>query len=270
MSDRRVLRLFRQWLCAGVLAEGVLAEGVLAEGVLAEGASCETATRTPQGGVASPLLANIYRRVFDRAWVARGTTKGQAEHAQRRPAATLGELGLSRHRDKSTEERLVAHETAHQVGLTSNVTIMHGTIERPEHLARHLLATRDLQRRTGGFTEFVPLPFVHMAAPLYLTRRSRRGPTFREVLLMHAVGRIAYHGLIDNIQASWVKVGVDGVRQLLQAGVNDLGGTLMEENISRAAGASHGQGLDPADFEALVAPLARPLRQRATLHQRVT
>ena len=96
---------------------------------------------------------------------------------------------------------------------------------------------------TGGFTEFVPLPFVHMAAPIYLQRKARRGPTFREVVLMHAVGRIAYHGSIDNIQASWVKLGAAGARQLLQAGVNDLGGTLMDENISRAAGASHGQGM---------------------------
>ncbi len=169
----------------------------------------------------------------------------------------------------TTEEWLFAHETAHRAGLRSNVTIMHGTVEGPVHWARHLVRTRELQRRTGGFTEFVPLPFVHMAAPLYLQRRSRRGPTFREVLLMHAVGRIAYRGLIDNVQASWVKVGTDGVRQLLQAGVNDLGGTLMEENISRAAGASHGQGLEREDFEKLVAPLGRPLRQRTTLYQPV-
>ena len=129
------------------------------------------------------------------------------------------------------------------------------------------MRTRELQRRTEGFTEFVPLPFVHMAAPIYLQRRSRRGPTFRETVLMHAVGRIAYHGLIDNIQASWVKIGADGSRQLLQAGVNDLGGTLMDENISRAAGAAHGQGMEPADFAALVAPLDRSLAQRTTLYQ---
>ncbi|MDA8292651.1 MAG: 5-amino-6-(D-ribitylamino)uracil--L-tyrosine 4-hydroxyphenyl transferase CofH [Actinomycetota bacterium] len=170
----------------------------------------------------------------------------------------------------TTEDWLFAHETAHRAGLRSNVTIMHGTVEGPVHWARHLVRTRELQRRTGGFTEFVPLPFVHMASPIYLQRRARRGPTFREVLLMHAVGRIAYRGLIDNVQASWVKVGRDGVRQLLQAGVNDLGGTLMEENISRAAGASHGQGLEPEDFATLVAPLGRPLRQRTTLYQAVT
>ena len=143
----------------------------------------------------------------------------------------------------NTEEWLEAHRTAHAVGLRSNVTIMFGAIERPVSWARHLLRTRALQRETGGFTEFVPLPFVHMAAPMYLQHRSRRGPTFRETLLMHAVGRIAYRGTIDNVQVSWVKLGTDGARQCLEAGANDLGGTLMDENISRAAGASHGQGM---------------------------
>jgi FO synthase len=166
----------------------------------------------------------------------------------------------------NTEEWLFAHETAHGVGLRSNVTIMFGSVEQPLHWARHLVRTRELQRRTGGFTEFVPLPFVHMASPIYLQRRARRGPTFRETVLMHAVGRIAYRGLIDNVQASWVKIGVDGVRQLLRAGVNDLGGTLMNENISRAAGAEHGQGMEPSDFAAVVAPLGRRLSQRSTVY----
>ena len=133
----------------------------------------------------------------------------------------------------TTDEWLEAHRAAHSVGLNSNITIMFGAIEQPLHWARHLVRTRDLQKQTGGFTEFVPLPFVHMAAPIYLQRKSRRGPTFRETVLMHAVGRIAYHGWIDNIQVSWVKMGQAGVRQMLQAGVNDLGGTLMDENISR-------------------------------------
>ena len=168
-----------------------------------------------------------------------------------------------------TDEWLDAHRTAHSVGLRSNITIMFGSIEQPRSWARHLVRTRALQEETGGFTEFVPLPFVHMAAPIYLQRKARRGPTFRESVLMHAVGRIAYRGSIDNVQASWVKLGFGGARQLLQAGVNDLGGTLMDENISRAAGASHGQMAEEADFRALVEPLGRTLEQRTTLYGRV-
>ncbi len=166
----------------------------------------------------------------------------------------------------TTSEWLYAHETAHGVGLRSNVTIMFGSIEQPVHWARHIVRTRDLQKRTGGFTEFVPLPFVHMASPIYLKRRARRGPTWRETVLMHAVGRIGYHGHIDNIQASWVKLGVRGAQQLLLAGVNDLGGTLMDENISRAAGAAHGQGITPEDFRAVVEPIGRTLQERTTLY----
>jgi FO synthase len=169
----------------------------------------------------------------------------------------------------STSEWLEAHEIAHSVGLRSNVTIMFGSIEEPVHWARHIVRTRDLQKRTGGFVEFVPLPFVHMASPIYLKRAARRGPTWREVVLMHAVGRIGYHGSIDNVQASWVKLGVVGAQQLLQAGVNDLGGTLMDENISRAAGAAHGQGMDLDGFTAIVGPLGRTLRQRTTGYERV-
>ena len=169
-----------------------------------------------------------------------------------------------------TEEWLEAHRTAHRVGLRSNVTIMHGTVERPVHVARHLVRTRDLQKETGGFTEFVPLPFVHMATPIFIQGRARRGPTFREVLLMHAVGRIAYRGWIDNVQVSWVKCGIAGARQILQAGANDLGGTLMDENISRAAGAGHGQELDEAEFRQIVEPIGRTLHQRTTLYGRTT
>ena len=169
----------------------------------------------------------------------------------------------------NTEEWLEAHRTAHGVGLRSNITIMFGSVERPVHWANHIVRTRDLQIETGGFTEFVPLPFVHMATPLYLQHRARRGPTFRETLLMHAVPRIAYDGLIDNIQTSWVKLGAAGARQALQSGANDLGGTLMDENISRAAGADHGQGMEPADFAALVEPLGRIIEQRTTLYGRL-
>jgi FO synthase len=171
----------------------------------------------------------------------------------------------------STDEWLDAHRTAHSVGLRSNVTIMFGSIEQPRSWARHLVVTRDLQKETGGFTEFVPLPFVHMAAPIYLQGQARRGPTFREALLMHAVGRIAYADLIPNIQLSWVKVGVTGARQLLRSGCNDLGGTLLDENISRAAGATHGQAMDEAGFRSVVdgLPGPRPLEQRTTLYGRV-
>jgi FO synthase len=168
----------------------------------------------------------------------------------------------------NTEQWLEAHRTAHSVGLRSNITIMFGAVEQPRSWARHLMVTRDLQRETGGFTEFVPLPFVHMATPIYLQKRSRRGPTFREVLLMHAIARIAYRGDIDNIQVSWVKVGVEGARQILNAGANDVGGTLIDENISRAAGASHGQRMGVEDLAELVAPLGRPLVQRTTLYGR--
>jgi FO synthase len=165
-----------------------------------------------------------------------------------------------------TDEWLEAHRTAHAAGLRSNITIMFGSVEQPVHWARHLLRTRDLQQQTGGFTEFVPLPFVHMAAPVYLKRGARRGPTWRESVLMHAVGRIAYHGLVDNIQASWVKLGHDGARQLLAAGVNDLGGTLMDENISRAAGATHGQLVTPEELRELAASAGRTAVQRTTLY----
>ena len=167
----------------------------------------------------------------------------------------------------NTEEWLEAHRLAHQVGLSSNVTIMFGAVENPIHWARHMVRTRELQKETGGFTEFVTLPFVHMASPIYLRRKARRGPTYRETLLMHAVARLAYHGWIDNIQASWPKIGLDGVSQLLHAGVNDLGGTLIDENISRAAGAAHGTALTPDDFRAAIEPLGRTLRQRNTQYE---
>ena len=164
----------------------------------------------------------------------------------------------------NTEEWLECHRVAHQAGLRSNITIMFGSVEHPVSWAKHIVRTRELQKETGGFTEFVGLPFVHMASPIYLQHKSRRGPTFRETVLMHAIARIAYHGLIDNIQVSWTKIGHAGATQLLQAGCNDLGGTLMNENISRAAGASHGQEMTEGSFREIVEPLGRTLRQRST------
>ena len=126
---------------------------------------------------------------------------------------------------------------------------MFGHVDGPRNWARHLLAARELQQRTGGFTEFVPLPFVHMEAPIYLKGGARRGPTFGEMLLMHAVGRIALHPWFENVQVSWVKAGPQGLVEALNAGVNDLGGTLMNESISRAAGAEFGQELSPEEIE---------------------
>jgi FO synthase len=163
---------------------------------------------------------------------------------------------------------------AHRVGLHSNVTMMFGAVEEPVHWARHLVRTRELQIESlaagrVGFTEFVGLPFVHMASPIYLQRRARRGPTFRENLLVHAVARLAYGELIPNIQASWVKIGLAGVAQMMSAGCNDLGGTLINENISRAAGASHGQEMTPERFAAFAASIGRPIEQRTTSYGRV-
>ena len=169
----------------------------------------------------------------------------------------------------NTEEWLECHRAAHRIGLRSNITIMFGSVESPRNWARHMIVTRALQEETGGFTEFVGLPFVHMASPIYLQRKARRGPTFRETVLMHAIARIVYHGLIDNVQLSWTKIGVDGARQLLRSGCNDLGGTLMDENISRAAGANHGQKMSEESFASLVSPLDRRLVQRSTLYDSV-
>jgi FO synthase len=166
----------------------------------------------------------------------------------------------------TTAQWLEVHETAHALGLRSNNTIMFGHVDGPAAWARHLVGVRELQQRTGGFTEFVPLPFVHMEAPLYLRGRARRGPTFGEVLLMHAVGRLALHPWITNVQVSWVKAGPAGVVEALRAGVNDLGGTLMNESISRAAGAGWGQELAPERMESLIRAAGRVPRQRTTLY----
>jgi len=166
----------------------------------------------------------------------------------------------------TTEQWLAVHDAAHRVGLRSNVTLMFGHVDSPRSWARHLLRAREQQRRSGGFTELVPLPFVPMEAPIYLQGRARRGPTFRETLLVHAVARLALHPEITNVQASWVKLGPDGTRQALAAGVNDLGGTLMNESISRSAGAAFGQELAPERMEDLIRSAGRVPRQRTTLY----
>jgi FO synthase len=166
-----------------------------------------------------------------------------------------------------TAEWLEVMAAAHGVGLRSTVTIMYGHVEGYRHWARHLLRVRALQQKTGGFTEFVPLPFVPMEAPISLKGRSRFGPTFREAVLMHAVARLALHPVIPNIQASWVKLGPDGAAVCLEAGCNDLGGTLMNESISRAAGASFGQEMPPEAMEALIRSVGRTPRQRTTLYR---
>jgi FO synthase len=169
----------------------------------------------------------------------------------------------------TTSAWLSVIETAHGVGLRTTATIMFGHVERPRHWARHLLHIRNLQSRTGGFTEFVPLPFVHMQAPMNLMGACRIGPTWRETLLMHAVARLVLGPVLDNIQASWVKLGPDGVRACLDAGVNDLGGTLMNESISRAAGTEHGQEFPPMAMEALIRAAGRAPAQRTTLYRTV-
>ena len=165
-----------------------------------------------------------------------------------------------------TAEWLAVMEAAHRAGLRSTVTVMYGHVERPHHWARHLLRIRALQEKTRGFTEFVPLPFVPMEAPIYLKGRARPGPTWREAVLMHAVGRLVLHPLIANVQTSWVKMGSAGVLRCLDAGANDLGGTLMNESITRAAGAVNGEEMPPEAMEGLIRSLGRVPRQRTTLY----
>jgi FO synthase len=166
----------------------------------------------------------------------------------------------------STAQWFAVMEAAHAVGLRSTATIMFGHIDGPRNWARHLNRIRAHQQLTGGFTEFVPLPFVAHEAPIFLKGMARRGPTFREALLMHAVGRLALHPLIPHIQTSWVKMGREGARICLQSGADDLGGTLMNESITRAAGAAHGQEFAPAAIEAYIAAMGREPCQRTTLY----
>ncbi|MGR8919600.1 MAG: 5-amino-6-(D-ribitylamino)uracil--L-tyrosine 4-hydroxyphenyl transferase CofH [Gammaproteobacteria bacterium] len=169
----------------------------------------------------------------------------------------------------NTAQWLEVMRAAHRVGFRTTATIMYGHVDRTIHWARHLRRVRDLQIETGGFTEFVPLPFVHMEAPLYLKGRARRGPTFREAVLMHAVARIALHPHVPNIQTSWVKMGHEGVVACLNAGANDLGGTLMNESITRAAGAAHGQETSPEQMLDMIAAAGRTPRQRTTAYGEV-
>jgi FO synthase len=165
-----------------------------------------------------------------------------------------------------SDEWLEVIGAAHAVGLPTTATIMFGHVEGPIHWARHLQRLRSLQARTAGITEFVPLGYVHMEAPLWRKGRTRSGPTFREAVLMHAVSRLMFHPLIRNIQTSWVKMGPKGAALCLDAGANDLGGTLMNESITRAAGGAHGQELDASQLQALACSIGRPTRQRTTLY----
>jgi FO synthase len=168
-----------------------------------------------------------------------------------------------------TRQWLTIVATAHRVGLHTTSTIMFGHLEGIEHWVRHLFAIRRLQEQTGGITEFVPLPYVHMEAPMHRRGLSRPGPTYRETLLMHAVARLVLHPVITNIQVSWVKLGEAGVADCLRAGANDMGGTLMNESISRAAGASHGQEMAPEAMIGLMNSIGRRPRQRSTLYGEV-
>ena len=169
-----------------------------------------------------------------------------------------------------TDEWLHVMEEAHKIGFRTTATIMYGHMEQPKHWARHLMRIKALQERTGGFTEFVPLPFVHMEAPIYWKGKARQGPTFREAVLMHAVARLVLYPAINSIQVSWVKMGKDGVQTCLQAGCNDMGGTLMNESITRAAGGEFGQELPPDQMEALINEIGRIPSQRTTLYRPVS
>ncbi len=170
----------------------------------------------------------------------------------------------------NTQQWLDVQRAAHKVGLRTTSTIMYGHVETSRSWAKHLLALRDLQAETGGFTEFVPLPFVHMEAPMYRLGMARKGPTFREAVIMHAIARLSLHPLIPNIQTSWVKMGPAGAAICLQSGANDLGGTLMNESISRAAGTQHGQEFPPHEMEALIRSIGRVPQQRGTTYGTVS
>lgn len=156
--------------------------------------------------------------------------------------------------------------TAHGLGIRSSATMMYGHIDHPRHWVAHLRVIGRLQDQTGGFTEFVPLPFVHTSSPIYLAGVARPGPTHRDNVAVHALARILLHGRVDHIQTSWVKLGVDGTRAMLQAGADDLGGTLMEETISRMAGSDHGSAKTVAELTEIAEGIGRPARQRTTTY----
>ncbi|MGH3327080.1 MAG: 5-amino-6-(D-ribitylamino)uracil--L-tyrosine 4-hydroxyphenyl transferase CofH, partial [Streptomycetales bacterium] len=158
---------------------------------------------------------------------------------------------------------------AHRLGIRSSSTMMYGHVDAPHHWVAHLRLLARLQDETGGFTEFVGLPFVHHNAPVYLAGLARPGPTIRENRAVHAMARLLLHGRIDNIQCSWVKLGVEGTQLMLRGGANDLGGTLMEETISRMAGSEHGSAKTVAELEAIAAGIDRPARQRTTTYGQV-
>ncbi len=156
--------------------------------------------------------------------------------------------------------------TAHKVGLPSSSTMMYGHVDAPHHWVQHLRTIAAVQDQTGGFTEFVLLPFIHQNSPIYLAGVARPGPTYDENRAVHAMARIMLHGRIDNIQCSWVKLGVDGCVAVLNGGVNDIGGTLMEETISRMAGSKHGSRKSIAELTAMATAAGRPARQRTTTY----
>jgi FO synthase len=165
-----------------------------------------------------------------------------------------------------TSQWIEVVSTAHEVGLPTTSTMMYGHVDQPAHWVQHLKVIADIQRSTGGFTEFVPLPFVHQSSPIYLAGVARPGPTARDNRAVHAMARIMLHGLIDNIQCSWVKLGPALVEQVLAGGVNDLGGTLMEETISRMAGSTNGSSRDREELEAIATAAGRPAQQRTSLY----
>ena len=167
----------------------------------------------------------------------------------------------------NTEQWLEVMRVAHSLGIRSTATIMFGHVDNYQHWARHLIRVRDLQIETGGFTELVPLPFVASESPIYLKSESRKGPSLRETILMHAIARISLYPYINNIQTSWVKLGEEGAKVALKAGANDLGGTLMNESITRSAGAAHGEELGVARLEAIIHDIGRVPRLRNTLYE---